>query len=78
VTVYVGSDGNVYPPSTVVQRLEGGEWQSGLYDTDDGRELVETGDGEVLLLVPRDELDRTAPAAERRSTDRPRRRPRDR
>jgi len=59
VTVYVGSDRNVYTPSTVVQRLEDGEWRTCLHDADDGRELVETETGELLLLVPEDELART-------------------
>lgn len=57
MTVYVGSDGRVYTPSAVVERLERGEWRSCLYDVDDGRELVETGDGDLVLLVPRGELD---------------------
>lgn len=62
MTVYLGSDRRAYAPSTVVERLETGEWRTCLHDTDRGRELVETPDGELLLLVPHDELDRAPPA----------------
>jgi len=52
VTVYVGSDGKAYTPSEVVENLEEGPWESCIWRTDTDQELVDTGDGELLMLVP--------------------------
>jgi len=57
MTVYVGSDGETYTPSEVVEKLEEGPWRSCLWRTDTDQELVDTGDGELLMLVPQSELD---------------------
>lgn len=66
MTVFVASDGNVYTPSEVVERLRSGAWRAGLSDATDGRELVETDDGSVLLLVPYRRIDRKEKLRERR------------
>jgi len=57
MTVYVGSDGETYTPSEVVEKLEEGPWRSCLWRTDTDQELVDTGDDELLLLVPQSALD---------------------
>ncbi|WP_323676929.1 hypothetical protein [Halorubellus sp. PRR65] len=56
MTVYVGSDGERYTPSEVVENLEEGPWRSCLWRTDTDQELVDTGDGELLMLVPEDQV----------------------
>lgn len=56
MTVYVGSDGRRYTPSEVVENLEEGPWRSCLWRTDTDQELVDTGDGELLMLVPEDQV----------------------
>jgi len=56
MTLYVGSDGERYTPSEVVENLEEGPWRSCLWRTDTDQELVETGDGELLMLVPQERL----------------------
>jgi hypothetical protein len=61
VTVYVGSDGRRYTPSKVVENLEEGPWRSCLWRTDTDQELVDTGDGELLMLVPEDQLTERPP-----------------
>lgn len=65
VSVYVASDGRAYTPGEVVERLESGEWRSCLVDAGDGRELVETADGSLLLLVPYRRVDRKDAVRER-------------
>jgi len=56
MTLYVGSNGRRYTPSEVVEKLEEGPWRSCLWRTDTDQELVDTGDGELLMLVPEDRL----------------------
>jgi hypothetical protein len=56
MTLYVGSDGEHYTPSEVVENLEEGPWTSCLWRTDTDQELVQTGDGELLMLVPEDRI----------------------
>lgn len=58
MTVYVGSNRRIYPPSTLVERLEEDTWRRCCADERDGRLLVETDEEELLLLVPYTELDR--------------------
>jgi hypothetical protein len=55
--MYVGSDGEEYGPTDLVERFEAGEWRNCLRDAEDGRQLVETDEGELLLLVPFRSLD---------------------
>lgn len=55
--LYAGSDGNVYADADVGYRIETGTWHSRLWDPDDGWHLVETGDQEVLWLVPVEDVD---------------------
>lgn len=55
--MYVGSDGERYTPADLVERFEDGEWRTYLRDAEDGRQLVETRRGELLLLVPYRSLD---------------------
>jgi hypothetical protein len=56
MTLYVGSDGERYTPSEVVENLEEGPWDSCLWRTDIDQELVHTGDGELLMLVPEERV----------------------
>lgn len=56
MTLYVGSDGERYTPSEVVENLEEGPWESCLWRTDTDQELVHTGDGELLMLVPEERV----------------------
>lgn len=56
MTLYVGSDGRRYTPSEVVENLEEGPWTSCLWRTDTDQELVDTGDGELLMLVSEEQL----------------------
>lgn len=63
MTMYVGSDGRTYTPSKVVENLEEGPWRSCLWRTDTDQELVETGDGELLMLVPESALEERTPAS---------------
>jgi hypothetical protein len=56
MTLYVGSDGRRYTPSKVVENLEEGPWTSCLWRTDTDQELVDTGNGELLMLVSEDQL----------------------
>lgn len=56
MTLYVGSDGERYTPSEVVENLEEGPWESCLWRTDTDQELVQTGDGELLMLVPEERV----------------------
>jgi hypothetical protein len=55
--VYVGSDGQRYAPAELVERFGEGEWRTCMRDESDGRQLVETGDDELLLIVPYRSLD---------------------
>lgn len=64
MSLYVGSDGQRYTPSEVVEKLEEGSWRTCLWRTDTDQELVDTGDGDLLMLVPEDEL--THPVPEQR------------
>ena len=66
MAVFVASNGRVYTPSEVVERLQNGDWRSCVSDVDDGRELVETGDGSLLLLVPYRRVDHKEKLRERR------------
>jgi hypothetical protein len=61
MSLYVGSDGRRYTPSEVVENLEEGPWRSCLWRTDTDQELVDTGDGELLMLVPEDALSQPVP-----------------
>ncbi|NHN40394.1 hypothetical protein G9C85_01920 [Halorubellus sp. JP-L1] len=61
MTIYVGSNGRRYTPSEVVENLEEGPWRSCLWRTDTDQELVDTGDGELLMLVPEDRLTTSIP-----------------
>lgn len=56
MTLYLGSDGERYTPSEVVENLEEGPWESCLWRTDTDQELVQTGDGELLMLVPEERI----------------------
>jgi hypothetical protein len=56
MTLYAGSDGERYTPSEVVENLEEGPWESCLWRTDIDQELVDTGDGELLMLVPEERV----------------------
>jgi hypothetical protein len=73
MTVYLGSDGRTYTPSEVVEELEEGAWESCIWRTDTDHELVKTGDGELLMLVPERELDDVPPLhdGDDRRADRP-------
>ncbi|WP_435332596.1 hypothetical protein [Haloarchaeobius sp. TZWWS8] len=57
MAVFVGSDGNYYTASEVVEHIEADEWTPQLWDEETGRELVETQQGEVLLLIPAKQAD---------------------
>ncbi|WP_435358193.1 hypothetical protein [Haloarchaeobius sp. DFWS5] len=57
MSVYVGSNGQYYTASEVVEYIERGKWTPCLWERDTGRELVEDRRGEMLLLVPTDQAD---------------------
>ena len=57
MSVYVGSNGEYYTASKVVERIESGRWTTCMWEESTGRELVETNRDELLLLVPTENVD---------------------
>ncbi|MHC3437153.1 hypothetical protein ACYJ1Y_03400 [Natrialbaceae archaeon A-gly3] len=55
--VYAGSDGCFYTDWQVDRKLRLGEWKACLYDREDDKRLVGTGDGDLLLLCQADVAD---------------------
>lgn len=57
-TVYSCSDGEYYGDVDMWERLESGTWTPCCWDTESGKEWMETRDGELLILEPisRDDL----------------------
>lgn len=57
MTDYWGSDGRQYADREVWERLEQGEWRVCCWDDETGVEVVETGDEELLFLMPAERTD---------------------
>nr|WP_244531654.1 hypothetical protein [Halogranum amylolyticum] len=51
-TVYRSSDGDYYGDVEIWERLESGTWTPCCWDTESGKEWMETRDGELLILEP--------------------------
>lgn len=51
-TIYRGSDGQYYGDVDLWERFESGVWTPQCWNTETGREWVETEDNEVLCLTP--------------------------
>lgn len=51
-TVYLSSEGEFFGDAEVWERLESGVWIPRCWDTETGREWVETQNGDLLLLIP--------------------------
>ena len=51
VGFYAGSDGSYYTEWEVALRMESGDWEPCMWDTETGWELVE-GDDRLVWLVP--------------------------
>ncbi|SEP18577.1 hypothetical protein SAMN04487948_11953 [Halogranum amylolyticum] len=51
-TIYRGSDGEYYGDVDLWERFESGVWTPQCWNTETGREWVETQDDEVLCLTP--------------------------
>jgi len=51
--VYEGSDGQYYTDEQILMKFESYEWTACMWEVDEpSRELVETEDGELLMLTP--------------------------
>lgn len=55
--LYAGSDEEFYTEYEVGYQIETGTWQPCMWDPDEGWELVETPDDQLLWLLPIDESD---------------------
>ena len=51
-TVFQTSEGVYIGDAEVWERFESGEWTTCCWDTETGREWVETQEGDLLLLIP--------------------------
>lgn len=52
MSIYRGSDGRYFTDQDVCLRIESGDWRFGIWDESSGLELVETRNGEALMLEP--------------------------
>ncbi|SEO68588.1 hypothetical protein SAMN04487948_104173 [Halogranum amylolyticum] len=50
--IYRCSDGKYYGDVDIWKRLESGTWTPCCWDTESGKEWMETQDGELLILEP--------------------------
>ncbi|WP_199174710.1 hypothetical protein [Halegenticoccus soli] len=57
MSVYEGSNGRYYTENDLWERFESGAWTPRMWETDTGREIVETEAEEVLMLAPTDPVD---------------------
>lgn len=52
--IYEGSDGQYYTDWQVGRKMNHGEWKPCIWDEETGRQLVGTGDGDLLMLISAD------------------------